>query len=562
MRYWPSREPARWIGGYPKYPCTFIYYGVTWDVVRDSCPHITQFLNLVSQLKLDRELFSTGVPMAIHAHTFGRLALAAALAGAGIFLPVTATAGGPDPDRTLMRNVMTVTGGGVNCRGGDTCVEKVGDVAHVSYTVQVARLVESSDHIQTAQGAAVFVPTVLENVKMTLTSVPDYPALEALQAQPDFDWESRWTVPTKPVNQELRIWDVGRDSNGDAVFDPELYPDMAPEDFPWYSHVTPDFEDPNLGVQRIKANLAVATDPPSYLAYGGEVANMDLYDEYSFGIGGPGVYTLRVEGDVAVQSEVTVLPIRAINKLWKCSQEGGGPGSYMADCQSLQEFEWGRMGDLPAYSLSDPAVNAAARERVTDAGLTGSPQCVVTRETGRNDLIGKDIEGSLGAGDWYTYLYALHANPAVTYTISGVGEDGCDQAAAVITLCEQPEPSPEPTPEPEPSESPEPEPSTSPEPSESPEPSTTPVPEPGDRSVPSPTPSMPATPEPTPTVPATMSTPTVPSTPNVPSTPPSVSTPHPRPLQRTGANSATGLALAALLGGAGVALAAWRRFRG
>ncbi|MDY5127506.1 hypothetical protein R6H00_04455 [Actinotignum timonense] len=515
--------------------------------------------------------------MATHAHTFGRLALAAALASAGIFLPATATAGGPDPDRTLMRNVMTATGGAVNCRGGDTCVEKVGDVAHVSYTVQVARLVESSDHIQTAQGAAVFVPTVLENVKITLTSVPDYPALEALQAQPDFDWESRWTVPTRPVNQELRIWDVGRDSNGNAVFDPELYPDIAPEDFPWYSHITPDFEDTNLGVRRIKANLAVATDPPSYLAYGGEVANMDLYDEYSFGIGGSGVYTLRVEGDVAVQSEVTVLPIRATNKLWKCSQEGGGPGSYMEGCQSLQEFEWGRMGDLPAYSLSDPAVNAAARERVTDAGLTGSPQCVVTRETGRSDLIGKDIEGSLGAGDWYTYLYALHANPAVTYTISGVGEDGCDQAAAVITLCEQPEPTPEPSESPEPSSSadPSPEPSTTPEP----EPSESPAPEPSDRSVPSPTPSTPAPPEPTPTAPATIGTPTVPSTPNAPSTPPSVSTPastpptnvptrttnvptpHPTPLQRTGANSAAGLALAALLGGTGVAFAAWRRFR-
>ncbi|MGJ9620328.1 hypothetical protein ACRQG2_01820 [Actinotignum sp. GS-2025c] len=313
--------------------------------------------------------------------------------------------------------------------------------------------------------------------------------------------------------------------------------------------------------------MAVATDPPSYLAYGGEVANMDLYDEYSFGIGGSGVYTLRVEGDVAVQSEVTVLPIRAINKLWKCSQEGGGPGSYMEGCQSLQEFEWGRMGDLPAYSLSDPAVNAAARERVTDAGLTGSPQCVVTRETGRNDLIGKDIEGSLGAGDWYTYLYALHANPAVTYTISGVGEDGCDQAAAVITLCEQPEPSPEPTPEPEPSESPEPEPSSSadpsPEPSTTPEPepSTSPEPEPGDRNVPSPTPSTPAPPVPTPTVPATISTPTVPSTPIAPSTPPSVPTPRPTPLQRTGANSAAGLALAALLGGTGIAFATWRRFR-
>ncbi|MDK6787719.1 hypothetical protein QP330_07610 [Actinotignum timonense] len=500
--------------------------------------------------------------MATHAATFGRLALAAALAGAGIFLPTTATAGGPDPRLTVAGNVVNLTGGGVNCHGGNTCVEKVGDVAHVSYTLQVARLLGSSDHVQSAQGVAVFVPTVLENVHITVTGVPDHATLETLQAQPDFDWESRWTVPIKPVDQELPIWNVRRGEQGAVTVDPELNPGRDPETFPWYPHIGPDFEDMNLGVWHMKADRAVSTDPPSYQAYDGVVGNMALYDEYSFGLRGPGVYTLRVEGDVAVQSEVTVLPVRATNKLWKCSQEGGGPGSYIEGCQSLQEFEWGRMGDLPVYSLSDPAVNAAARERVTDAGLTGSPQCVVTRETGRNDLIGKDIEGSLGAGDWYTYLYALHANPAVTYTISGVGEDGCDQAAAVITLCEQPEPSPEPTPEPEPSESPEPEPSTSPEPSESPEPSTTPVPEPGDRSVPSPTPSMPATPEPTPTVPATMSTPTVPSTPNVPSTPPSVSTPHPRPLQRTGANSATGLALAALLGGAGVALAAWRRFRG
>ncbi|MDK8284844.1 MAG: hypothetical protein QP758_10235, partial [Actinotignum timonense] len=297
----------------------------------------------------------------------------------------------------------------------------------------------------------------------------------------------------------------------------------------------------------MKADRAVSTDPPSYQAYDGVVGNMALYDEYSFGLHGPGIYTLRVEGDVAVQSEVTVLPVRATNKLWKCSQEGGGPGSYLEGCQSLQEFEWGRMGDLPTYSLSDPAVNAAARERVTDAGLTGSPQCVATKESGRSDLIGTDIEGALGAGDWYAYTYALYANPAVTYDLSGIGEDGCDQAAAVITLCEQPSPEP------------------------SPEPSSSPEPEPSDRSVPSPTPPTPAPPAPTPTAPAIISTPTVPSTPSVPSSPSSVSTPRPpvnmptpRPtsLQRTGASSTAGLVLAALLGGVGLALAVGRRLQG
>ncbi len=521
--------------------------------------------HVVSQLTPHRELFSTGVSMATHAATFGRLALAAALAGAGIFLPTTATAGGPDPRLTVAGNVVNLTGGGVNCHGGNTCVEKVGDVAHVSYTLQVARLLGSSDHVQSAQGVAVFVPTVLENVHITVTGVPDHATLETLQAQPDFDWESRWTVPIKPVDQELPIWNVRRGEQGAVTVDPELNPGRDPETFPWYPHIGPDFEDMNLGVWHMKADRAVSTDPPSYQAYDGVVGNMALYDEYSFGLRGPGVYTLRVEGDVAVQSEVTVLPVRATNKLWKCSQEGGGPGSYIEGCQSLQEFEWGRMGDLPVYSLSDPAVNAAARERVTDAGLTGSPQCVVTKETGRSDLIGTDIEGSLGAGDWYAYTYALYANPAVTYDLSGIGEDGCDQAAAVITLCEQPEPS----------ESPE------------PEPSTTPAPEPSDRSVPRPTPSTPAPPVSTPTVPATIGTPIVPSTPIFPSTPPSVSTPaptpptnvptqpsttptrtanmptpRPTPLQYTGADSAAGLALAALLGGAGLALAAWRRFRG
>ncbi|MDY5148808.1 hypothetical protein R6G73_07925 [Actinotignum sanguinis] len=347
----------------------------------------------------------------------GNAAIAVALAGAGLFLPATASGVATQ----WGRGINSLTGGAVNCQGGDTCVEKVGDIAHVTYTVQTTPLVLSSDHIQTARGTSIFVPSVLENVKFTLISVPD----RAWEVAENSDVRVTTTIPVKSVEQALPIIDVTRDSSG------------------WLETpssggvISSDFTDPDFGIWRTSAGTAKAGAEPSYLGYSAPVKNMEMYDEYSFGINEPGVFTIKVEGDVTVQSELTVLPIRATNKLWKCSQEGGGPGSYEEGCQNLQEYNWARTGELPAYSLTDPATNKFLLGHATPAGLTGSPQCIVTGESGRIDLIGTDIGSSASAYDRYSFTFALHSNPAVTYYLSGINEDGCDQAAVVVKICEK-----------------------------------------------------------------------------------------------------------------------------
>ncbi|MFU9915198.1 hypothetical protein [Fannyhessea vaginae] len=58
--------------------------------------------------------------------------------------------------------------------------------------------------------------------------------------------------------------------------------------------------------------------------------------------------------------------------------------------------------------------------------------------------------------------------------MNGIDEDGCDQAAAVITVCPKPTPTPTPTPTPKPTPKPDPEPT--PNPGEPPTTSKPPVP--------------------------------------------------------------------------------------
>lgn len=352
--------------------------------------------------------------------SFGSAALVAALAGVGLLLPATAGA----TNTQLTFNVRSLTGGAVNCQGEDTCVDKIGDVAHVTYTVQTTPLVVSSDRIQTARGTSIFVPAVLENVKLTLTSVPD----KAWEVAEQSDPRITTTTPVKPVDQPLPVIEVKRNSEGEL--ESPLNGGL----------VSSDVTNPELGVWRIPAGTAKAGDAPSYFGYNGPVKNMELYDEYTFGVNEPGVYTIKVEGDVTVQSELTVLPIRATNKLWKCSQEGGGPGSWDEGCQPLTDYDWGQMDELPKYSLTDAATNNFLAGHHTPAGLTGSTQCIVTGESGRADLIGTDTGESQAVHNLYSQVFALRYNPAVTYYLSGVNEDGCDQAAAVVKVCAKPAP--------------------------------------------------------------------------------------------------------------------------
>ena len=68
---------------------------------------------------------------------------------------------------------------------------------------------------------------------------------------------------------------------------------------------------------------------------------------------------------------------------------------------------------------------------------------MVTKENGKNNLIGSDvIKNDNAVFDVYRKVFALEQNPAISYLLNGVNEDGCDQAAAVVTLCSEEKPKP------------------------------------------------------------------------------------------------------------------------
>ena len=220
--------------------------------------------------------------------------------------------------------------------------------------------------------------------------------------------------------------------------------------------------------------------------------NNKLYDFYEIPAvsGAYGLVTLKVSGDVKVDPDVdeAYLPIKAENKLWKCSQEGGGAGSYEEGCQSLREYHWGRTGGIPKYDVNDKELNAELAKRYSSDGLSGNSMCAVTKSLGRKDKIGADVgykrvlnssinwsfvdeEGYnklrdergvefaeeysepgyyrlktdgdeiYSVGDMYARTFTLAANPDVDYYVAGYGveEDGCDQAAVKIVRCPEDE---------------------------------------------------------------------------------------------------------------------------
>ena len=361
--------------------------------------------------------------------------------------------------------------GGVNCNGKDVeCFEKVGDKVEVEYTLQFNNGVLSSDHAQTARGRAVAFPSVLEDVKLELVSVPGQ-----VSAAGDITYSPSGGVAVEQVNKEVPLkeatfGEITEEDDSEATEEPtepmmgwtpdysggnvDPYVDTyASEPGKFYAtHLTAEelFKEveynhaQNGGTDKIDVipSLNPLNNDDSLLktvSIGSMRRDMP-YDVLVFGTAPrPGITTLKLKGTVTTKSEKAYLPIRVRDVFWKCSQEGAGAGSTEEGCQPLAEFDWGRIeSPLPEYSLTDQAVTDRVYRHHTDNGLEGAPHCSVTRDLGVFDRIGADVAARQSLGKQYAEQFTLNQALSVFYFVAGYGmmEDGCDQAGILVQKCD------------------------------------------------------------------------------------------------------------------------------
>lgn len=402
-------------------------------------------------------------------------------------------------------NVSNITNSGaVFCNGRDVqCFKDVGDEVRVEYTLQFSNGVSSSDRGHTARGKAIAVPSVIEDLKLEVVSVPSFP-------QPDGEYEfpgdeafyqmtPEGGIEPIILNEELKIrthvfgprpdneyyWDWYDPTDPDGTMDNhetelstgdtievEHYPGeglfaQADDDISYNPDEMDEKDRPRiigLDGQTFKIDDEYLRDTELANASMGAMERKYPYDLIQLNTPArPGITTLKLSGTVTTKSERAYLPIRVRNVYWKCSQEGGGSGSYEEGCQALAEYQWGRIESrLPRYSLTDQAITEDNVRNSTPHGLNGY-NCSVNEDLsvteGRPvlDRLGVDLaprplkykiwdrytndelyEGTYDSyGDAYAKTFTLKANKAVQYHVAGYGvpEDGCDQSGVLIEKC-------------------------------------------------------------------------------------------------------------------------------
>ena len=395
---------------------------------------------------------------------------------------------GVAPANAMMSdNSHNIAGGGVNIHADNTCVEKIGDTAHVKFEVQHQPLVTSSDGGVTSADGYIALPKNLKNVKIGIKAVADN--VETVDKEDvDSARGGYYADPRKaevfdtPIDMPI----VDRENSSGPVpllgGSPYIGKDSTkPEDIqtPGYEDrgfskkVEENPKDPNkvdvhflpteqelrdhikkFDVHMRKVN-PVPEDDPNYdevknyyigpfmqgsgdgMWYGNNIADYDIYE---FG----SVFkptSFEIEADVDVEHDDTFVTAATSNLGWK-SVQATNMGSYEEGSQSLQEYPWFRPGLLPPAIPSDPDMIQKYKEKLSDAGLDISPTIAPTGEMSgklKYIYIGNDIRPSAreDVGASSNRIFTLRSNPAVTYTgqVPQSGEDGADITAAHVTLC-------------------------------------------------------------------------------------------------------------------------------
>lgn len=347
------------------------------------------------------------------------LAIAGGL-GMGITSPAFA-----QPERDNIHPLIE-NSGAVNCRGGDTCVKKVGDTAEVSWVVQTTPFLKSSDNSRWVTSVYIAIPNVVENLKLETVSLPDDKAMA--QAKDGA------IPPVKEISHEVNLVSdeeyqelLKKHSEEAGEGAPYALPDITAylqNDSGEFVESNPDTWTAALSELGVDKDVYSVTDASRLRNF----TNAKLYNLIEAKTPSRGVYTFKVSGTVKIEAEDTYLPIRVFNTTQRY---------LLGFPESLQVNDWAQTGDFPEYSLSSPEVNKRIAKLQTTRedtdGRLGSDKCAPTSEIyDRNDILGSDIEqlpSSLkNVREMYAKAYNLTLNPLLDFYVSpfDMSEDGCD----------------------------------------------------------------------------------------------------------------------------------------
>ncbi len=380
-------------------------------------------------------------------------------------------------------NAQNMAGGGVNIHADNTCVEKIGDTAHVKFEVQHQPLMRSSDHHRTAADGYIALPKSLKNVKIGIKAVADKVDIRKTEEDYGYDWEQRSVIYDTPV--DMPIVDYEDNPNPPAMLGGspgKMKDDGEIEDERARGYVDRGFSkktDPNpkkpgtvmdhylpteqelrdhikkFDVHMRKLSPTPYTGEYGVHEYGGPFAmdmgfgmwygnNITDYNIYEFG----SVFfptSFEIEADVVVDHDDTFVTgaVSNLGQMHFDEVEAGDDATGLDLEGGVNGYDgWSRPGYLPPAIPSDPKMIEIYKDKLSDAGLDISPRIAPTSEMigdTKYFRIGTDIRPS-ARGDAGFSLYkqfSLAENRAVTYEgqVPRSGEDGADITAAHVTLC-------------------------------------------------------------------------------------------------------------------------------
>ena len=398
----------------------------------------------------------------------------------GVAAPASADEGGGAKD-LYSDNTHNIAGGGVNIHADNTCVEKVGDTAHVKFEVQHQPLMRTAHNHDTAADGFIALPKSLKNVKIGIKAVADMAGVKNEDGDYVGDSIQRSAIYDTPV--DMPVVDYEDDPEAppmlggspgkyqtederargyeDRGFSKKTEPDPNNPDRV-LEHYVPTEQELRDHIKKFDVHMRKLTPNPSVDDYWEEGFyngpfsndtgsgmwydnNITDYNIYEFG----SLFfptSFEIEADVVVEHDDTFVT-GAVSNLGKRHSDEVSAGMDFGNGFALDEVllgvdGWARPGFLPPAIPSDPKMIEIYKDNLTDAGLDISPRMVPTAEMSGDSKylrIGTDIHPSArgDAGHNFYTRSKLIDHPAVTFIgqVPRSGEDGADITAAHVTLC-------------------------------------------------------------------------------------------------------------------------------